>query len=85
MSLELYPVRVHFDNGSGGVVKVGRVERRMVIAPQVPGLPVFEAIDYARGTYPPEIQPLREGRREMFRNEIIRLEEWLGRVEKGLA
>lgn len=84
MSIDLWPVRVFYESNRGAV-KVGQVTRELVMPPTIPGLPRLEGIDYTRGLPHPELQPLREGKREMTQTEINFVLAWLDRVEKGLA
>lgn len=65
MSAHLYPVRVYFEPGKLGCVKVPGVYRNLTQAPEIPGLPKMTAIDYAGEAYPPEITPYMDGRREL--------------------
>lgn len=83
MSADLYRVRVYFEPGKLGCVKVPGLYRNMTQPPVIPGLPKITAIDYAGNAYPPEITPYMDGRREMTGDEIACIEEWLQSVRGG--
>lgn len=83
MSAHLYPVRVYFEPGKLGCVKVPGVYRNLTQAPEIPGLPKLTAIDYAGEAYPPEITPYMDGRRELTSAELEALRAWLLGVQKG--
>lgn len=81
MSADLYPVRVYFEPSRRGCAKCPGVARYYLMPPKIPGLPEFEALDYAGDAFYPEIQPVDGKRREMTAREVASLVAWLNELK----
>jgi hypothetical protein len=76
MSAALYVWRIYFDT-SRGCVKTPGMYRHLTHAPEVPGLPLVNQIDYAPETQTFRIQPCNGGWTDMTAAEIAACQSWL--------
>lgn len=80
MSDALYVVRVYFDSGRG-CVKAHGVYQKITSAPEIPGLPTLEMIDFAPEVQCAMLRPHMGERREMTGAEALAVAAWLRTVQ----